>query len=76
MKSATMLYRLGQKVIIWGTPMDTIVVDGDEVQSYLDDGWFAHPDDVKSPCVIMDTASIANVESEKPRRGRPPKSKE
>lgn len=81
MKSATMLYRLGSKEIIWGTPMDTVVVDWDDVESHLNDGWFLHPNDVKSPPVKLETVSvsagpIAESEQDKPRRGRPPKVKE
>lgn len=79
MKSATMLYRLGDKEIIWGTPMDTMVVDASDVEKFLSDGWFLHPNDVKSPPVRMETFAIESDEEpaqDKPRRGRPPKVKE
>jgi len=77
MKSATMLYRLGSKEIIWGTPMDTVTVDADDIPEYLADGWFLHPNEVKSPAILMETVSIeVEPEPEKPRRGRPPKAKE
>lgn len=79
MKLATMLYRLGSKEIIWGTPMDTVVVDADEVASYLDDGWFLHPNEVNSPPMKMETVAIESdpgSEPERPRRGRPPKAKD
>lgn len=75
MKSATMLYRLGSKEIIWGTPMDTKVVDWHDVESHLADGWFLHPNDVKEPAPKMETFAI-DSEPDKPRRGRPPKVKE
>lgn len=75
MKSATMLYRLGSKEIIWGIPMDTIIVDACDVEKFVSDGWFLHPNEVKSPSVVMETIAI-EAEPEKPRRGRPPKVKE
>lgn len=79
MKSATMLYRLGSKEIIWGTPMDTVIVDWDDVESYLADGWFLHPNEVNSPVVKLETIAVSadpEPEQDKPRRGRPPKAKE
>ncbi len=79
MISPTMLYRLGNSVIIWGTPMDTLIVDENDIASYLDAGWFLHPNDVN----YQSTIETINIDSDsdgvdvtKPRRGRPPKFKE
>ena len=73
MKSATMIYRLGTETVIWGINIDTKIVDESEVDSFIAQGWYRHPNDVKYESVEHPTS---DVEIDKPRRGRPPKVKE
>lgn len=43
MQNPTMLYKADGDVEVWGEMLQTIVVDADEVESYLADGWVDHP---------------------------------
>lgn len=46
-KSATMLYRKGTQERLHDVHVDTCVVDADQVEEALDDGWHRSPADVK-----------------------------
>lgn len=61
--SQTMLYRPGKSLRVWNRYwVDTIVVPSDEVELYLEDGWFERP------------GGWEDAEEEQPkRRGRKPK---
>lgn len=48
LKEATMLYRKGTQERIHGVHVDYIIVDADEVEDYLDDGWHLTPTEVKA----------------------------
>lgn len=43
MQNPTMLYKADGDVEVWGEMLQTIVVDADEVEGYLADGWVDHP---------------------------------
>lgn len=43
-----MLYRSGRGTRLWGREYQTIVVDEADVDDHKKDGWYSHPDDVKS----------------------------
>lgn len=45
MKEATALYHPEGSELVWGEQIGVIVVDADEVEAKLADGWFLHPDD-------------------------------
>lgn len=47
MREPTMLYRKGTKERLHGVRVDTIIVDADDVDAHLDDGWFRTPTEVK-----------------------------
>ena len=50
MQNPTMLYKADGDVEVWGEMLQTIVVDADEVEGYLADGWVDHPQKgAKSP---------------------------
>ncbi|QDZ07461.1 hypothetical protein FPZ24_08185 [Sphingomonas panacisoli] len=62
------LYRDGGTELIWGKPVETLVVSsrGEEVEA-LAKGWRLHP-------LTDDEGEVLTVsEIESPRRGRPPK---
>jgi len=43
MQNPTMLYKADGDTEVWGMMLQTTVVDADEVESYLIDGWVDHP---------------------------------
>ncbi len=43
MQNPTMLYKADGDVEVWGEMLQTLVVDADEVEGYLADGWVDHP---------------------------------
>jgi len=43
MQSPTMLYKPDGDTEVWGMMLQTTVVDADEVEGYLADGWADHP---------------------------------
>jgi len=42
MQNPTMLYKADGDVEVWGEMLQTLVVDADEVEGYLADGWADH----------------------------------
>jgi len=43
MQSPTMLYKPDGDTEVWGMMLQVTVVDADEVEGYLADGWADHP---------------------------------
>lgn len=43
-----MLYRQGRGTRVWGKEYQTIVVNEEGVEVHKKDGWYCHPDEVKS----------------------------
>lgn len=91
MRSPCMLFRPGSETIIWDIHLDTIIVDEHEVPDYLASGWYSHPFEARDSvgaAVRLETVSVSSEHSaprsehneasseHKPRRGRPPKTKE
>ncbi|QBY44130.1 hypothetical protein QE197_24835 (plasmid) [Arsenophonus nasoniae] len=42
-----MLYKSNGDVNVWGMMLQTIIVNADEVEKYLFDGWHLNPNDTK-----------------------------
>ncbi|MEM8201023.1 hypothetical protein Q4R54_15535 [Morganella morganii] len=45
---STMLYKANGNVKIWGMKLQIITVEGDEIENYLDAGWYMHPEDTQT----------------------------
>lgn len=74
MKSSVMIYRSGSRLEWQGRSYDFKVVDSSEVDLYLSDGWFSHPDDVYAEPMKEEEKPQESATEEAPkRRGRPPK---
>lgn len=48
MKNATMLYKIGTQMEWEGAKYDTIVIDEDDIEAKLSEGWYRHPLEAKS----------------------------
>ncbi len=46
---STMLYKANGNVKIWGMKLQIITVEDDEIENYLDAGWYMHPEDTQTP---------------------------
>ena len=49
MKYATMLYKYPGSVALQDGAYETLIVDADEVESALKDGWSRTPEDARAP---------------------------
>lgn len=45
---STMLYKANGDVKIWGMKLQIITVEDDEIENYLDAGWYMHPEDTQT----------------------------
>ena len=45
---STMLYKANGNVKIWGMKLQIITVEDDEIENYLDAGWYMHPEDTQT----------------------------
>lgn len=45
---STMLYKANGNVKIWGMKLQIITVENDEIENYLDAGWYMHPEDTQT----------------------------
>lgn len=45
---STMLYKANGNVKIWGMKLQIITVEDDEIENYLDAGWYMHPEDTQN----------------------------
>lgn len=45
---STMLYKANGNVKIWGMKLQIITVEDDEIENYLDAGWYMHPGDTQT----------------------------
>lgn len=43
-----MLYKANGNVKIWGMKLQIITVEDDEIENYLDAGWYMHPEDAQT----------------------------
>ncbi|OFU99799.1 hypothetical protein HMPREF3119_09310 [Morganella sp. HMSC11D09] len=43
-----MLYKANGNVKIWGMKLQIITVEDDEIENYLDAGWYMHPEDTQT----------------------------
>jgi len=79
MNNPTALYKGGGSVLVWGIPCETIVVDADEVEQKLTEGYVMHPHDIPVVDVTFpdgsknDEPPIDGVVEEVKKRGRPAK---
>ena len=48
MKNATMLYKIGTQMEWEGVSYDTVIVDEDDIDEKLKDGWYRNPLEAKS----------------------------
>ncbi|MEY0695038.1 hypothetical protein AB7378_14880 [Providencia rettgeri] len=44
---STMLYKANGDVKVWGMMLQTITVNNDEIEDYLNDGWHKNPNDTQ-----------------------------
>ena len=45
---STMLYKANGNVKIWGMKLQIVTVEDDEIENYLDAGWYTHPEDTQT----------------------------
>ena len=45
---STMLYKANGNVKIWDMKLQIITVEDDEIENYLDAGWYMHPEDTQT----------------------------
>lgn len=58
MKNPTALYKGGGSELVWGIPCETIVVDADEVEQKLSEGYVMHPHDIPVLDVTFPDGSV------------------
>lgn len=63
---STMLYKANGNVKIWGMKLQIITVEDDEIENYLDAGWYMHPED---------TQTMPEPEPEPEKKQRTPRKK-
>ncbi|MBT0494104.1 hypothetical protein [Morganella morganii] len=63
---STMLYKANGNVKIWGMKLQIITVEDDEIENYLDAGWYMHPED---------TQTLPEPEPEPEKKPRTPRKK-
>ncbi|EPL1176342.1 hypothetical protein K7419_003490 [Morganella morganii] len=63
---STMLYKANGNVKIWGMKLQIITVEDDEIENYLDAGWYMHPED---------TQTMPEPEPEPEKKPRTPRKK-
>ncbi|HAP1904090.1 TPA: hypothetical protein ISA56_003238 [Escherichia coli] len=63
-----MIFRHGDMKKWKGVGYDFEIVKAEELQEYLDAGWFAHPDDL-----LKDVAELEPEEKQRKKPGRKPK---
>ncbi|MGL5280621.1 MAG: hypothetical protein ACRC8W_02565 [Plesiomonas shigelloides] len=44
-----MLYRAGTQEVVWGFPVDLTVVEPDDIEEHLSNGWFRSPEETLLP---------------------------